>query len=222
MKKTPAIFKYLRCTPNSGHPEGGAFFLKYTLELKLEYVNKYKNGQQIELPDNCKTNRHDFLRQIRNWARLFDKFGVDGLTHNNFHRHWTPEEKFKMVAQILAGKPFLQVASENKVNEGQLYFWVTKYREKGMDGLECRRGRPTEVLNMPKKKKVKLAPSEKEDHPSNLDISRDEYNLTKVNEPLSKLDMLKMFKESASSLKDETNSVLKLIVSILIDAVRMK
>lgn len=57
---------------------------------------------------------------------------------------------------------------------------------------------------------------EKEDHPSNLDISSNE------NEPLSKLDMLKMFKESASSLKDETNSVLKMIVSILIDAVRMK
>lgn len=63
---------------------------------------------------------------------------------------------------------------------------------------------------------------EKEDHPSNLDLSRDENHLTKENEPLSKLDMLKMFKESASSLKDETNSVLKIIVSILIDAVRMK
>lgn len=57
---------------------------------------------------------------------------------------------------------------------------------------------------------------EKEDHPSNLDVSINE------NEPLSKLDMLKMFKESASSLKDETNSVLKIIVSILIDAVKMK
>ena len=57
---------------------------------------------------------------------------------------------------------------------------------------------------------------EKEDHPSNLDISTNE------NEPLSKLDMLKMFKDSASALKDETNSVLKMIVSILIDAVRMK
>ena len=61
-----------------------------------------------------------------------------------------------------------------------------------------------------------------EDHPSNLDISTDENNLTKENEPLSKLDMLKMFKDNASSLKDETNSVLKMIVSILIDAVRMK
>ena len=186
----------MRCTPNSGHPEGGAFFLKYTLELKLEYVNKYKNGQQIELPDNCKTNRHDFLRQIRNWARLFDKFGVDGLTHNNFHRHWTPEEKFKMVAQILAGKPFLQVASENKVNEGQLYFWVTKYREKGMDGLECRRGRPTEVLNMPKKKKVKLAPSEKEE--LELLRARNKY-LEAENIYLKKLDALVSKREAAEA-----------------------
>ena len=186
----------VRCTPNSGHPEGGAFFLKYTLELKLEYVNKYKNGQQIELPDNCKTNRHDFLRQIRNWARLFDKFGVDGLTHNNFHRHWTPEEKFKMVAQILAGKPFLQVASENKVNEGQLYFWVTKYREKGMDGLECRRGRPTEVLNMPKKKKVKLAPSEKEE--LELLRARNKY-LEAENIYLKKLDALVSKREAAEA-----------------------
>ena len=63
---------------------------------------------------------------------------------------------------------------------------------------------------------------EKEDHPSNLDISTNENDLTKENEPLSKLDMLKMFKDSASALKDETNSVLKMIVSILIDAVRMK
>ena len=184
----------MRCTPNSGHPEGGAFFLKYTLELKLEYVNKYKNGQQIELPDNCKANRHDFFHQIRNWVRLFDKFGIDGLTHNSFNRDWTPEEKFKMVAQVLAGKPFSQVASENKINEGQLHIWATKYREKGMDGLECRKGRPTEVPNMPKKKKVKLAPSEKEE--LELLRARNEY-LEAENIYLKKLDALVTKREAA-------------------------
>ena len=34
--------------------------------------------------------------------------------------------------------------------------------------------------------------------------------------------MLKMFKDSGSALKDETNSVLKMIVSILMDDVGMK
>ena len=63
---------------------------------------------------------------------------------------------------------------------------------------------------------------EKEDHPSNLDMNADENVLNKENEPLSKLDMLKMFKDIASGLKDETNSVLKMIVSILFDAIRMK
>lgn len=168
--------------------------MKYTLEFKLECINKYKNRIHIDVPFNCKSSHRGFMHRVRNWVKTYDKFGIDGLKHNIFNHQWTAEERYKIVAQTLTGKPLIQVALENGINEGQLYQWVKRYREKGMQGLELRKGRKPKVPDMPKKKKVKLAPSEKEE--LELLRARNEY-LEAENIYLKKLDALVTKREAA-------------------------
>ena len=168
--------------------------MKYTFKFKLECIDKYKNGEYIKTPSFTNARRHTFLNNVRRWVRLYELFGIDGIKTKLYDKKWTDKEKFKIVAQVLAGKPLIKVALESGINEGQLYSWVTKYREKGMDGLECRKGRPTKVPNMPKKKKIKLAPSEKEE--LELLRARNEY-LEAENVYLKKLDALVTKREAA-------------------------
>lgn len=168
--------------------------MKYTLEFKLECVDKYKKGVRIEKPDICKSSRNTFIHKVRNWAALYDRFGVDGLKRKPFNKLWTKDGRFKLIAQVIAGKAIHQVALDNGLDDGQLTTWFRKYRERGMDGLECHKGRKPKVPDMPKKKKVKLAPSEKEE--LELLRARNEY-LEAENIYLKKLDALVTKREAA-------------------------
>ena len=169
--------------------------MKYTLEFKLECIDKYKKGIHIDLPPNARCKERDFfMHKVRDWNRLYELHGIDGLKHSQFSHAWTKEERFKLVAQVLAGKAIRQVALDNRLDNGQLFHWVKRYREKGIDGLELHKGRKPKVPNMPKKKKAKLVPSEKEE--LELLRARNEY-LEAENAYLKKLDALVTKREVA-------------------------
>ena len=161
--------------------------MKYTFEFKLECINKYKNRERIERPDICKSSRDIFINRVRNWVALYDRFGVEGLKRKHFNKEWTKDDRFKLVAEVLAGKAIRQVALDNGLEDGQLTGWVRRYREKGINGLDLHKGRKPKVPTMPKKKKVELAPSEKEE--LELLRARNEY-LEAENAYLKKLDAL--------------------------------
>ena len=55
--------------------------MKYSWEFKLEYVNKYKNGEYITHPDGP-NQRESFMNHVRIWAKTYDMLGVDGLKHS--------------------------------------------------------------------------------------------------------------------------------------------
>ena len=168
--------------------------MKYTLEFKFECIDKYKKGIHIDLPPNAKCKERDFfMHKVRDWNKLYDLHGIDGLKHNQFNHTWTKEGRFKLVAQVLTGKTISQVSFENKLKESVLSSWIRRYREKGIDGLELRKGRKPKVPTMPKKK-TKLAPSEKEE--LELLRARNEY-LEAENACLKKLDALVTKREAA-------------------------
>lgn len=168
--------------------------MKYTLEFKLECIERYKKSHTFVFPIGIRS-KESFRSKIRYWVKLYEDLGVDGLIHKPFNKEWTKEERFKLVAMVLSGRSVCSVAMEAHIPDGMLFQWVRKYREKGMDGLECRRkGRPTKVPTMPKKKKVKLAPSEKEE--LELLRARNEY-LEAENAYLKKLDALVTKREAA-------------------------
>ena len=181
--------------------------MKYTLEFKLECVDKYKKGIHIETPGKTRNQRKSFMNHVREWVHLFDDLGIDGLRHSGTNKEWTKEERFELVAKVLAGNSVTSVARKAHIPDGMLFQWVRKYREKGIDGLECRKtGRPPKVPTMPKKKKVKLAPSEKEE----LTIlrARNEY-LEAENIYLKKLEALVIKREAAHPKAKKQKSLKK-------------
>ena len=170
--------------------------MKYSWEFKLEYVNKYKNGQHIETPLGCRS-RSGFLTHVREWVKNYDDYGINGLKHSSTNKDWTPEERFELVARVLAGNSIRSVSKNAHINNSQLYQWVRRYNEKGMDGLQCKKGRPTKQIVMKKKtKKSKLSVSEREE--LKLLRERNEY-LEMENEYLKKLDALVSKREAAEA-----------------------
>ena len=170
--------------------------MKYSLEFKLECVNKYKNGDFIILPSGLKS-RNSFMTIVRTWVKTYDDLGIDGLKHSSTNTDWTPEQRFELVAKVLAGNSVNSVAYKAHINNGQLYQWVRKYNERGMDGLQCKKSRLTKQLVMKKKtKKTKLSISEQEE--LKLLRERNEY-LEMYNEYLKKLDALVSKREAAEA-----------------------
>ena len=170
--------------------------MKYSLEFKLECVNKYKNGDFIILPSGLRS-RVSFMTHVRTWTKTYDDLGIDGLKHSSTNKNWTPEKRFELVAKVLAGNSIQSVADIAHINNGQLYQWVRRYNEKGIDGLQCKKGRPTKQLVMKKKtKKTKLSISEQEE--LKLLRERNEY-LEMENEYLKKLDALVSKREAAEA-----------------------
>ena len=112
--------------------------MKYSWEFKLECVNKYKNGEYINISGSPGFH-HNFMKHVRDWVATYDELGVDGLKHSPTNKNWTPEKRFELVAKVLVGHSIGSVAKKGHVNSGQLYQWVRRYNEKGMDGLQCKK-----------------------------------------------------------------------------------
>lgn len=165
--------------------------MKYTVEFKLECVQKYIHGEHIQHPTGV--YRSGFLNQVYAWKKRYEDLGFSGLQHSDTHKVWTSQERFALVAKVLAGHSIKRVSKEAHINPGQLYQWVKKYQEKGLDGLECRKGRKPKEFKMSPKKKVKLSISETEE--LKLLRERNEY-LEMENEYLKKLDALIAQKEA--------------------------
>ena len=166
--------------------------MKYALEFKLKCIELYKKTKSINCPDGL--NEDNLRHYVYRWVKQYDNFGIDGLIHQNKNKKWTPEERFELVAKVFAGHSLTSVSREVNINPGQLFQWVKRYREKGVDGLELQAGRKPKVANMPKKKKIRLAPSEKEE--LELLRARNEY-LEAENIYLKKLDALVSEREAA-------------------------
>lgn len=170
--------------------------MKYSWEFKLECVNKYKNGEYIIHP-GTPNQRESFMRHVRIWTKIYDVLGVDGLKHSPTNKDWTPEKRFELVAKVLAGNSIQSVANNAYINSGLLCKWVRRYNEKGMNGLQCKKGRPVKQFIMKKKtKKTKLSISEQEE--LKLLRERNEY-LEMENEYLKKLDALVSKREAAEA-----------------------
>lgn len=178
--------------------------MKYSLEYKLQCVEDYKAGKQIKVPDVFNDGRRSFSRNVRLWVRLYDLHGVDGLKHNQFNKDWTKEDRFELVARVIAGESCMSVAIEAGISDGQLYQWVRKYKLEGYDGLELRKqGRPCKEPE-PMKNTIednKLTPGEKEE--LKLLKKRIEY-LEAENAYLKKVKALEIMKK-AQALKKNVN-----------------
>ena len=114
--------------------------MRYSYEFKRKCVELYREGKWPETPEGVKKKR--FRYEIREWVRIEDANGPEGLRHTGTQKKWTPESRYELVAQVLTGQSITSVAMEAGINSGLLYQWVRKYRIMGYNGLvDMRKGR---------------------------------------------------------------------------------
>ena len=162
-------------------------------------MEDYKQGRWTEKPEWADTSVENFRRTIRIWCRIYDRHGLDGLKYDPSNKEWSAEERFELVAKVLAGSSIKSVAIEAGINSGQLYQWVRKYKLYGYDGLQLRKGRKPKDPIMSKETKPKeLSASEKEEL---ILLRRQNEYLRAENAYLKKLRALIVQKQAESSVK---------------------
>ena len=171
--------------------------MKYDWEFKMKCVEKYMEGGWIEKPDNDYISDRTFRDYITEWTRIYNLYGIDGLKHSPENKAWTAEERYELVAKVLAGHSIRTTAREAGIAPGQLYQWVRKYKLYGYDGLQLRKGRKPKEEAM-KDKPEELTLSEKEEL---VLLRRQNEYLKAENAYLKKLRALIVQKKAESSVK---------------------
>lgn len=151
--------------PRFWTPRIGGTFMKYSYEYKKKCVELYRQGKWPETPAGVSMSR--FHHAVVEWTRLEKACGAEVLRHKNQNKVWSAEEKYELVAKVLAGASVLETAISAGMSSGLLYQWVRCYKMKGYQGLAAqRKGRPPKEPDMNMKKKIvpaELTPSEREE-----------------------------------------------------------
>ena len=133
--------------------------MRYSNQFKLECVDLYYNGTYPETPSGISECR--FHKTIRAWVRLYESGGEEALFHHPRNRKWTPEQKYALVARVIAGEACGTVAASEGIYSGQLYQWVKKYKINGYNGLKLKKG-PSSLYAVMEKKNPKRNLTESE------------------------------------------------------------
>ena len=137
--------------------------MKYSYEYKRKCVEMYRQGKGPETPDSIQ--ERSFHDMIRKWSRIEESCGPEALQHKNQNKVWTAEEKYELVAKVMAGASCKGTAYAAGIDSGLLYQWVQRYKIEGYEGLVAKRkGRPPKEAPMKKKAApAELTPSEREE-----------------------------------------------------------
>ena len=137
--------------------------MRYSYEFKKMCVEMYRKGEYPETPEGISADY--FHKLVRKWVRLEDSKGTEVLRHKAQNSQRTPEERYDLVSQVLAGHSCSSVAISAGISDGLLYQWVRKYKTLGYNGLiNTQRGRKPKEPNMKKNNMpAQLSESEREE-----------------------------------------------------------
>ena len=137
--------------------------MKYSYEYKRMCVEMYREGKWPETPEGIQEG--NFHKIIRKWFRIEESCGPDALRHKMQCKVWTVEEKYELVAKVLAGASYKEAAFSSGIEDSLLRQWVKRYKIEGYGGLAGqRKGRPPKEPQMKKKiEPAELTPSEREE-----------------------------------------------------------
>lgn len=121
---------------------------RYTKEQKTNAVEEYLAGKG-SLLQICKKHKITATRQLRVWIMWYnghkefkERSSAKGEIYMTKGRKTTQEERAEIVAFCIEhGKDYGLTVETYKVSYQQIYSWVKKYEEKGVNGLTDRRGK---------------------------------------------------------------------------------
>ncbi len=128
---------------------------KYSPELKTAAVNAYLRGEgsQVDITKRFGLRSHT---QLQDWISCYNGHkefkrpsAAKGVLYMTKGKKTTQQERAEIVAFCLEhGKDYLLTVEQYGVSYQQIYSWVRKYEEKGIDGLADGRGRTKPVEEM--------------------------------------------------------------------------
>ena len=107
--------------------------MKYSYEYKRKCVEMYREGKWPETPEGIL--ERNFHKIIRKWFRIEESCGPDALQHKMQSKVWTAEEKYELVAKVLAGASYKETAFSSGIEDSLLRQWVKRYKIEGYEGL---------------------------------------------------------------------------------------
>ena len=121
---------------------------KYSVELKLQAVQDYLSGggSYETLKEKYKLRSST---QLKNWVMWYnghkefkERRGAGTEDYMTKGRKTTLEERIEIVGYCIEhGKDYLATIEKYGISYQQIYSWVRKYEETGVDGLRDGRGR---------------------------------------------------------------------------------
>ena len=135
---------------------------KYSVELKLKAVKAYLRGEGSyrDISRKFGISHHDILRDWVLWYNDHREFkersGAKGEIHMTKGRKTTQEERAEIVAFCIEhNKDYGLTVETYNVSYQQIYAWVRKYEEGGVNKLKDNRGRSKPVEEMTEIEKLK-------------------------------------------------------------------
>ena len=119
----------------------------YSEELKLQAVTEYLSGTSSQYAI-CKKFKIKSTRQLRDWISKYNNHeklkSYSGGTGRIMvkGRKTTFEERIDIVKDYIeSGSSYEEIAEKYEISYQQIYQWVHKYQDYGVDGLQDRRGK---------------------------------------------------------------------------------
>ena len=126
----------------------------YSVELKLQAVTEYLSGKG-SLDTICKKFKIKSKSQLRRWISKYNNHeklkSYSGGTGKIMEkgRKTTFEERIDIVKDYIeSGTNYEEIAEKYGISYQQIYQWVRKYQEHGIDSLQDRRGKRKALENM--------------------------------------------------------------------------
>lgn len=135
---------------------------KYSKEIKVKAVEEYLagKGSQSEI---CKKYKILCTKQLRYWIKWYnghkefkESHGSGTEIYMTKGRKTTQQERAEIVAFCIEhGKDYPLTIQTYGVSYQQIYSWVRKYEENGVDGLADNRGRTKPESEMTEMEKLR-------------------------------------------------------------------
>ena len=103
--------------------------MKYSCEYKKQCVELCRQGKWPETQEGVSADR--FHHTVVEWHHLEKACGTEALRHKKQNKVWTAEEKYELVAKVLADASYTETAIAAGIDSGLLYRWVRCYKMKG-------------------------------------------------------------------------------------------
>ena len=135
---------------------------KYSVELKMQAVRSYLNGEG-SLREICRKYGISDKHVLQNWIKWYnghrefkERSSAKGEIYMTKGRKTTQEERAEIVAFCIKhNKDYGLTVETYKVSYQQIYSWVRKYEEGGVDRLKDNRGRTKPIEEMTEIEKLK-------------------------------------------------------------------